>query len=124
MSPRPHLQHNINPAGGHRRTLASLPAAARYVYLGQRSRPQDEGLDGIANTGNGFVNPSLRARPRAEKAHANVVVAIVGRVVVAIRRPHILGVIVEVATPDDAIRAGCGSHPWKNCWRKRRVWAC
>ena len=98
-------------AGGHRRTRASLPAAARGVYLGRRSRPQDEGLSGATNTGDESVNPPLRARPRAHKAHANVVVAIAGRVVVAIRRPHIPGVIVEVAAPIDAIRAGFGSHP-------------
>ena len=91
---------------------AYQPPPAGSIWAGPADRRMRVWTGSLAQ-GDGFVNRPLRARSRAHKAHANVVVAVVGRVVVAIRRPHILGIIVEVATPDDAIGAGCGSHPKK-----------
>ena len=52
-----------------------------------------------------------RAMPCAQESKADVVVAVARRVVVAIRRPHVLGVVVEVAAPDNAVRACVGLHP-------------
>ena len=43
--------------------------------------------------------------PGAQQAKANVVVAVGRQVVVAIRRPNVLGIVVEAAASNDTGRA-------------------
>lgn len=42
-------------------------------------------------------------------AEAKIVVPVIGVVPVAVRRPHVLGVVVPGAAANDAIRAGCST---------------
>ena len=72
---------------------------------------QDEAMDRALCTGDRSVKRPHRAMPCAQESKPDVVVAVAGRVVVAIRRPHVLGVVVEVAAPYHAVRACVGLHP-------------
>jgi hypothetical protein len=57
------------------------------------------------------VNTAPPAKSSAQKAETKVVVAVAGRVPVAIRRPAVDGVVVPTAAPIHPVRAVFGIQP-------------
>ena len=84
---------------------------SRAVLFVRTMSAQDKARDRALCSGDRSVKWPHRAMPCAQKSKSDVVVAVAGRVVVAIRRPHVLGVVVEVAAPENAVRAYIGLHP-------------
>jgi hypothetical protein len=77
-------------------------------------------VDRAPGAGRGSVDLPIRPWPCAQETRANAVAAVARRVVVAIRRPRVLGVVVEAAAPLDAASAFCMPARQAALWQRSR----
>ena len=89
------------------------------------------GLDARGHTRRSHDRAGSGRQERAGNSKPQVVVAVVGRVPVAVGRPHVLRFVVPAAAtvhagPKSPSGSSCGSNhpPRKTQWRKRHVLAC